>query len=206
GWTIAPNAFVSWGRDDRPDHIEIDARTSHLSGGDVTDNGFPYGQTSLFTYSDNFPYPQLTPPMSAQLNNILGLPAYDRGELQEGRSRQTKGGARVDLQYDFGGSGLLDRLKFGFKYVDSSREVNFRDWTVPGYAGGTFGSLPIWSGAFSPVFPGKYGWSDPSVSLPGVFSYFTQGNGRNYIDTCDGITVNNWNCDTLKGREAVSSG
>ena len=204
GWTIAPNAFVSWGRDDRPDHIEIDARSNSLLGGDVTDNGFPYGGTSLFNYSNNFPFPTLNSPMTSQLNNILGLPAYDRGEVQEGRSHQTKGGARVDLQYDFG-NGLLESVKFGGKYVDSSREVNFRDWTVPGYAGGTFGSEPIWTGAFSHVFPGKYGWSDPYPSLPGLFNYFTQGNGSSYIDTCDGIAVNNWNCDTLKGKEAVAS-
>ena len=205
GWTIAPNAFVSWGRDDRPDHIEIDARSNSLLGGDVTDNGFPYGGTSLFTYSNNFPYPTLTSQMTSQLNNILGLPAYDRGEVQEGRSHQTKGGARVDLQYDFG-DGLLESVKFGTKYVDSSREVNFRDWTIPGYAGGDFGSEPIWTGSFSHVFPGKYGWADPYPSLPSLFSYFTQGNGSHYIDTCDGITVNNWNCDTLKGTEAVASG
>ena len=205
GWTIAPNAFVSWGRDDRPDHIEIDARSNALLGGDVTNNGFPYGGTSLFTYSNNFPNPTLTSQMTSQLNNILGLPAYDRGEVQEGRSHQTKGGAKVDLQYDFG-DGLLESVKFGGKYVDSSREVNFRDWTIPGYAGGDFGSEPIWTGSFSHVFPGKYGWADPYPSLPSLFSYYTQGNGNNYIDTCDGITVNNWNCDTLKGTEAVASG
>jgi hypothetical protein len=55
-------------------------------------------------------------------------------------------------------------LKFGTKYITSSRHVSFRDWTNPGFFDGSgFGSLPIWNGDYRPVFPGKHPWSVPEI-------------------------------------------
>jgi TonB-dependent receptor len=204
-WTVSPNLFYSWGRDDRPNHIEIDARTSHVQGGDVTDNGFPYGQTSLVTYSNNFPYANLTPEMTAQLYNIRGLPAFDRGELQKAYSGQRKGGGKIDVRKDFA-DGLLE-LKFGAKYTTSSRHVTFRDWTNPGFFDGTtFGSLPIWNGDYKPVFPGKYGWSVPKIDENSLLAYYASAaNTTANLDTCGSIYLNSLNCDNQDATEDVSA-
>ena len=203
-WTLSPNLFYSWGRDDRPNHIEIDARTSHVQGGDITDNGFPYNQTSLVGYSKNFPYANLTPDMNAQLYNIRGLPAFDRGELQAGYSGQKKGGAKFDVKKGFGEA--LE-LKFGGKYIASSREVTFRDWTNPGFFdGSTFGSLPIWNGDYEPVFPGKYGWSVPKIDEDKLLGYYgSAADPIKNLDTCGSIYSNSLNCNTQKGTEDVAS-
>jgi TonB-dependent receptor len=203
-WTLSPNAFVSWGRNDRPNHIEISARTAAVMGGGITDNGFPYDQSTLFTYKNGFAYPQLTPAMAAQLNDLLSLPANDRGELQKAYSDQTKVGARLDTQYDID-AGTLQYLKFGGKYMHSSRSISFNDWTNQYHYGGTFGSLPIWDGSYSPVFPGKYSWSAPRPDQNALFNYFNSGLTPNSLDTCGSIAINNINCNTQEATEAVSS-
>ena len=205
-WTFSPNIFVSTGRDNRPNHVEIDARTATVQGNGISNNGFPYGQSTLFTYgSDTFPYPQLTPAMSAQLNNILGLPAKDRGEVQEAYSGQSKGGAKFDTRYDIN-SGILQYLKFGAKFSTSSRAISFRDWTIPGYYDGTtFGSLPIWNGFWNPVFPGKYNWPDPKINQGSLFAYYNSLIKPSYLDTCGSLFVNNFNCNTQRATESVSA-
>jgi len=203
-WTFSPNLFYSWGRDDRPNHIEIDARTSHVQGGDITDNGFPYNQTSLVSYSKNFPFANLTPEMTAQLYNIRGLPANDRGELQQGYSGQKKGGAKFDIKKNLNDS--LD-LKFGAKYTASSRNVSFRDWTNPSFMdGSTFGSLPIWNGDYKPVFPGKYPWSVPKIDEDKLLAYYgSAADPIKYIDTCGSIYSNSLNCNNQKGTEDIAA-
>jgi TonB-dependent receptor len=207
-WTVSPNLFYSWGRDDRPNHIEIDSRTSHVQGGDITDNGFPYGQTSLVAYSNNFPQANLTPEMTAQLYNIRGLPAFDRGELQKMYSGQKKGGGKIDVRKDFGavGDGSLE-LKFGAKYSTSARKVTSNDWTNPGFFdGSTFGSLPIWNGNYLHVFPGKYGWSVPKIDEDSLLAYYaTAADAIKYLDTCGSNYVNSLNCNNQGGTEDVSA-
>ncbi len=215
-WTFSPNLFYSWGRDDRPNHIEIDTRTSHVQGGDITDNGFPYGQTSLVTYANGgFPYANLTPEMTSQLYNIRGLPAFDRGELQKGYSGQKKGGAKFDVRKEL--SELLN-LRFGVKYMTSSRKVTFNDWTNPGFFdGSTFGSLPIWNGDYKPVFPGKYGWSVPKIDEDKLLAYYgsaaipgSVANPISNLDTCgqavDSVTYqNSLHCNDQMATEDVSA-
>lgn len=203
-WTVSPNLFVSWGRNDRPDHIEISARTAAVMGGGITDNGFPYNQSTLFTHKNGFAYPTLTPAMFAQLNDILGLPANDRGELQKAYSDQTKTGGRLDVQYDVN-EGALQYLKFGGKFVHSSRAISFNDWTNQYHYGGTFGSLPIWNGFYDPVFPGKYSWRAPIINQNALFSYFNGGLTSSSLDTCGSIEFNNINCNTQKATESVSA-
>jgi TonB-dependent receptor len=204
-WTVSPNLFYSWGRDDRPNHIEIDARTSHVQGGDITDNGFPYGQTSLVTYSKNFPYANLTPEMTAQLYNIRGLPAFDRGELQKMYSGQKKGGGKIDIRKELA-DGLLE-LKFGAKYTTSSRHVTSRDWTNPGfYDGATFGSLPIWNGDYRHVFPGKYGWSVPKIDEDSLLDYYASAaDPIKNLDTCGPDYLNSLNCNNQDATEDVAA-
>jgi TonB-dependent receptor len=207
-WTVSPNLFYSWGRDDRPDHIEIDSRTSHVQGGDITDNGFPYNQTSLVTYSNNFPQANLTPEMTAQLNNIRGLPAFDRGELQKMYSGQKKGGGKFDVRKDLGevGDGSLE-LKFGVKYTTSARAVTSNDWTNPGFFdGSTFGSLPIWNGNYLHVFPGKYGWSVPKIDEDSLLAYYASAaDPIKNLDTCGSNYQNSLHCNDQGGTEDVSA-
>jgi TonB-dependent receptor len=204
-WTVSPNLFYSWGRDDRPNHIEIDARTSHVQGGDITDNGFPYGQTSLVTYSNNFPYANLTPEMTAQLYNIRGLPAFDRGELQKQYSGQRKGGGKIDVRKAFADGSF--ELKFGAKYTTSSRTVTDRDWTNPAFFDGTtFGSLPIWNGNYGHVFPGKYGWPVPKISEDSLLAYYASAaDPIKNLDNCGPIYLNSLNCNNQGGAEDVSA-
>lgn len=210
-WTLSPNVFYTWGSNDRPNHIEISARTNSVQGNGITDNGFPYGQSTLFTYDgENFPQPMLTPAMLAQMNNLLDLPANDRGEVTRSSSDQTKSGARFDVRYEMG-EGAMQFVKFGGKFVHASRDVTFRDWTVPGRIVTTangferFGDLPIWSTSYRPVFPGKYSWPDPDVNQSALFAYF-QGQFRDeYLDTCGSNDINNYNCNTEKATEDVSA-
>jgi TonB-dependent receptor len=208
-WTYSPNVFYTWGSNDRPNHIEISARNNSVQGGDISDDGFPYGQTTLFTYdSENIPRPMLTPAMLASMNNLLNLPANDRGQVTRSTSDQTKSGARFDVRYEMG-EGAMQYVKFGGKYVHASRDVTWRNWTIPGRIVTTptgyerLGDLPIWSTPYTPVFPGKFGWPDPDINQGALFAYY-QGQFRpEYLDTCGSNDINNYNCNTEQATEDV---
>jgi TonB-dependent receptor len=95
--------------------------------------------------------------------------------------------------------------------VHASRDVTWRDWTVPGRIETTatgyqrFGDLPIWSTSYRPVFPGKYSWPDPDVNQSALFAYFQSQFRDEYLDTCSSNDINNFNCNTEKATEDVSA-
>ena len=196
--SVRGSLFYSEGENNRPNHIEISARPAQ---------DFAFGGSTLATYdADGFPVPLLTSAMLAQLNNIGSLPARRAGQLTEQYSRQKKGGARVDFQYDIG-AGLLDSMRFGLKYTDSKRDSSNRDWTTDKFTDGrTFGSLGIFSGSYAPVYPGKYGWSIPTIDQDALFGVFRANLKPSNFDSCGSLYDNNLNCNTQHATEAVTAG
>ena len=203
GWTISPNVFYSFGDNDRPDHVEIDGREDKYS-----QTNYAYSGSTLMSYgAGGFPYPQLTPALLAQVNNIPSLYANDYGELTKIYSGQRKGGAKVDFRYDFT-DGSLSSIQFGAKFTDSVRNYTNRDWSTSGINDGvtTLGDLGIFNGSYNAIFPGQYNWKSPKVSESAVSNLIQQYLVDSDLDTCgDSFYVNNYNCDTLRGREAVSA-
>ncbi|WP_052172300.1 TonB-dependent receptor, partial [Xanthomonas maliensis] len=201
-WTLMPNVFYSFGDNDRPDHVEIDGREDKFS-----DANFAYSGSSLMQYGHGaFPYPQLTPALLAQVNAIPSLYAGSYGELTKIYSGQKKGGFRFDTRYDVG-EGPLSTLQFGVKYSRSRRSYSNRDW----YTGGiddttTLGDLGIFSGNYAAIFPGKYHWTTPRVSEAAVAGVIDQHLRDDDLDTCgNALYVNNFNCNTMRGTEAVGA-
>ncbi|KAG9601256.1 hypothetical protein KCV01_g7648, partial [Aureobasidium melanogenum] len=174
GWTISPNVFWSFGDNDRPNHVEIDGREDKYS-----QNNFAYNQPSLMGYGgSHFPYPQLTPALLNSVNNIQNMYANDNGEITRIRSGQKRGGAKLDLRYDFE-DGPVQAIKFGVKYSDSSRKFSNRDWSTAGINDGTttlvgatgactgstsgFGALsapvdPHFAGSDAPMSQDEFNW------------------------------------------------
>ncbi|MEA1648640.1 TonB-dependent receptor [Nitrospirillum sp. BR 11164] len=199
-WTFSPNVFMSWGDNDRPDHIEISTRSVQNDG-----NGFAYGNNTLATYVNDFPYPLVGSDVIAQLGNVASLPARDRGEITAQLSGQVKGGGKFDTRYDVN-AGPLEFIKFGAKYQVSERQVTNRDWYNGNFDDGrTFGSLGIISGNYSSVYPGIYNWSVPIIDQAALFRLYNTYAYPGNLDSCSSLYINNWNCNTQKGTEAVSA-
>lgn len=201
GWTFSPNLFYSWGHNDRPDHVEISARNDEYSSAN-----FPYGANTVMTYGANgFPYPMLTPAMTAQFNSVSTMYARRAGELTESFSGQEKGGAKFDARYDFN-DGALTSIQMGVKYVDSHREFTNRDWTTPKFTDGrSFGSLGLIDGYYSSVFPGVYSYDVPTIDQASLKRLIAAHVVPGDLDTCSNLYINNWNCNTQRANEAVSS-
>jgi TonB-dependent receptor len=200
-WTLTPSLFYSYGDNDRPDHVEISARNDQYP----TSN-FAYGANSFVTYGSNgYPIPLLTPDMLNQVNSIGSLYARRSGQLTKQYSGQTKGGIKLDARYD-NDDGALTNLQFGVKYVDSSRTFTSRDWTTAKYTDHRlFDSLGLIDGTYSSVYPGQYGWSTVQLSNSGLKNLIQQRLTASAFDTCGSLYVNNYNCDTMRGTEAVSA-
>ena len=201
GWTLSPNVFYSYGDNDRPDHVEISARND-----EYTSTDFAYGNHSDMVYgSDNFPYLTLTPAMLSQAQSIGTLYARHAGQLTKEYSGQKKGGAKLDARYDFD-SGTLSSIQFGMKYSDSSRKFTDRDWENPKYTDGRlFGQLGIFDGGYSSAYPGKYDWPTVKISNAALKQLIDDNLVPSAFDTCGNLYVNNYNCDTMRGTEAVSA-
>jgi len=200
-WTLMPNVFYSYGDNDRPDHIETSARINQYPT-----TLFPYGGNTFIGYGSNgYPYPMLTPAMLSQVNNLGALPARRTGELTEQYSGQTKGGVKLDARDDFD-DGALTSMQFGVKYVDSSRTFTSRDWTNDKYTDGRlFNSIGIIDGSYASLYPGQFNWSTVKISNSALKNLIQQNLSADSFDTCDSIYINNYNCDTLRGTEAVTS-
>ncbi|MDG5493748.1 TonB-dependent receptor [Niveispirillum sp. BGYR6] len=207
-WTISPQLFYSMGNNNRPDHLEASARNDQYSSNDR----WNYGGGVSMGYENNFPIPLLTPEMFNALDNA-GTALYARraGQLTSQASGQDKRGGKIDVQHDFD-EGSLQYVKFGAKYIDSQRKVTNRDWTNDHFSnlvGGrpTWSSLGIAKDSYDEIFPGKYGWSVPKIDHERMLELFRKYQNAASFDSCGGGRpyVDNMNCNTQKGREAVSS-
>ncbi len=189
--------FFSEGRNDRPNHIEISARPAQ---------DFAFGGNTLATYdSQGFPVPLLTPAMLRQLSDLASLPARRAGQRTEQLSGQKKGGLKLDFQYGVA-EGALESVKFGVKYSDSRRNTSNRDWTTDKFTDGrSFGSLGVIDGSYAQVYPGKYGWSIPTINQDALFRVFYANLKPSNFDTCGSLYDNNFNCNTQHATEAVTA-
>jgi TonB-dependent receptor len=204
--SVAPALFFSWGENDRPNHIELSARNGE------TAPGITYTGGQLFSYINGFPQPLLTPSQIATgIDTVADFGARRAGEVSEGFSNQVKGGLKVDGKYDVD-SGLLEDVRFGVKYSDSFRQSTYRDWTTDklfttAANDPSFGSLGILSGSVSSIYPGQYNYPIPLINQKALFNLYNAHvvTESDAFDTCDGIYVNNWNCDTQRATEAVTA-
>ncbi|MCD7098246.1 TonB-dependent receptor [Stenotrophomonas sp. MMGLT7] len=202
-WTISPNVFYGFGNNDRPDHIEISARTDQYS-----DRGgkFAYGAGQLLGQdSDGYPVPLLTPEMAAAIDDIGGMYVRRAGQLTRQYSGQKKGGLKLDLRRVFD-DGALQELQFGIKHVVSSRRFTGRNWTT-GYYGGyaLLQDIGLIDGHYDAAFPGKYDWDTVHLSNDALKALINERLTESSFDTCGSEYVNNWNCNTMRGTEAVSA-
>ena len=220
-WHLEPNVFYSFGRNDRPNHLEL--WTTSIPTGATSPQAAPYGAATLVTYgSDDFPVAHLTSAMDYTARNPGTMPAPCCYELTSGMSQQTKTGAKFDAGYDFG-SGMLQSISFGAKYVGSRREVSNRDYTVsdPSPAATLAADTAIFSGYY-PGFPGKYDYQVPIINHAELYTRFrnltnTQAKLDAASDVCTGVDstasaatqqmqiATNYNCNTLKGTEDVTA-
>ena len=213
-WHFEPTVFYSYGRNDRPNHLEM--WTTSIPTGSSSSGAAPYGAATLVTYGDdNFPVAHLTPGMEYTALHPGTMPAPCCYELTSGSSYQEKKGARLDVGYDFDG-GLWKSVNFGIKYVGSERAVTNRDYTVgdPSPAA-TLGDDSEAVTGYYVGFPGKYAYLVPVVDHQVVAKRFgdltnTQAKLDAASDICTsggsamGVTTNN-NCNTLTGSEDVTA-
>ncbi|MFC6839600.1 TonB-dependent receptor [Xanthomonas theicola] len=200
-WTLSPNLFYGYGNNDRPDHVEISARVDQY-----TSTQFPYGANSFVSYdSAGFPMPLLTPDMRRQASDIGSLYARRHGQLTKSYSGQDKGGAKFDARYDFD-DGALSSLQFGAKYVDSSREFTSRNWTTGKFTDRTLlRDTGLVVGRYASVYPGKYDLPTVKLSNAALKAMIAQNLTAAAFDTCGGLAINNQNCATMRGNEAVAA-
>ncbi|PZR35957.1 TonB-dependent receptor [Caulobacter segnis] len=208
-WTLSPQVFFSEGNNDRPNHIEASARINQSDNYNKGSNR-PLGGLSI-GYADNLPYPLFTSTIYDDLNNAnTALLARRAGQLTEQFSGQQKYGFKFDAKRVYEGR-ALQWIKLGGKYVDSHRRVTNRDWTndhfanLIGQGGLTWQSLGLATSYYDEVFPGQYKWRVPKVNQEKLFEYFYKYKTDASFDTCGSNAVNNFNCNTQKGDEAVAS-
>jgi TonB-dependent receptor len=206
GLSLAPALFFSWGENDRPDHIELSARNKESSP------GITYTGGQLFTYVDNFAQPLLTPSQIASgIAPVASFGARRAGEESEEFSSQVKGGVKIDGKYDVD-MGPLEDVRFGVKYSDSFRQHTYRDWTTDKLFttdanDPSFGSLGFLGGSVSSIYPGQYNYPIPLINQSALFKFYNAhlATQPQAFDTCDGIYLNNWNCNTQRATEAVTA-
>lgn len=130
--------------------------------------------------------------------------------MTEQFSGQQKYGFKFDAKRVFEGQ-ALQWIKLGGKYIDSHRRVTNRDWTndhfanAIGQGGLTWQSLGLSTSYYDQVFPSQYNWRDPKVNQRKLFEYFYKYKTAASFDTCGSLDINNYNCNTQKGDEAVTS-
>jgi TonB-dependent receptor len=205
-WTFKPNAFLSWGVDDS-DHIEVSGRQTEVG------SGFPYGASSLFTYSRGIPFATLSASEQAITDNIGDYIQRRAGETSPETSNQTKYGAKFDATYDVGGD-VLKSIAFGAKLSSSVRNHTYVDYTTAKVFNTTTGVGPtlsqsgLISGQLPQLAPGLYSFPAPIFSETALYNSFNNAvaSGQSLdsiIDTCSNLVINNQNCDTQHGTETV---
>ncbi|HZU63724.1 MAG TPA: TonB-dependent receptor, partial [Novosphingobium sp.] len=208
-WTITPQIFYSEGHNDRPNHIEASERVNQKDNYNSGQSLALGGQSIV--YVNGLPQPVMTSAIYNSLNNANTQTLARRaGQLTEEFSGQNKYGARFDVARDIDGS-ILQQIRFGAKYAMSHRLFTERDWTnnqfanLLGTGGATWQSLGISTSYYNQAFPGVYTFQLPKVNQAALLNYFYKYQSASSLDTCGGTATDNWNCDTMRGSEAVSA-
>lgn len=195
--------YYTWGKNDRPNHVEISNRPLREDGGS---NGFLYGGTNLISYdADGYPYATLTPAMAARLTDLGANPARRAGDMSFQHSSQEKAGLILDGTYDAGGE-WLQSVKFGFKHSTSWRHVDALYTETPNYNNTLlFSELGIYDSMWAEAYPGKYSWSVPKINQAKLIALYKSM--PTVYDSCgDGTAAFPYGaCDTQNGKESVTS-
>lgn len=109
------------------------------------------------------------------------------------------------MSYDFD-DGVLSRIAFGVKYVDSSRSFTDRDWTNAKYTDGTLlRDTGLVAQRYDAVYPGQYALPTLRLSNDALNALIARTLTPESFDSCGRLAVNNLNCNTMRATEAVSA-
>jgi len=217
--TVSGNVFLSGGKDNMPNQIQVATRNQDNGGAGTT-----FGGTQLFTYTNfngvSVPVNELSAYQQGVINNIPGMPAGQAPERTVYLSQQTMSGVKADFKYSFDG-GFLNFVKVGFKYLDSWHEDSSVDYQIAGATFGgneptfapynytTFQSLGLISNIFPHVIPGLYSQPVPNLNEQAIenlyFKLAADPNVGVVADDCGSVAPNNYDCNTTKTREQYAS-
>jgi TonB-dependent receptor len=205
----AGNLFFTWGETNDPDHFEISGRQPEVAP------GLPFGGSQLFSYGSGAPQPNLSASDLASIADIASYGARRAGEVTEEYSRQLKYGAKLDFEWPID-AGVFKAFAFGFKYQQAVRQHTVRDYTAAllyttDADDPSLGSLDLLAGSVKAAGPGVYAFPLPLINQSAALSLFNTNIQKTYgglagaSDECGALYVNNYNCDTQHGVEAVSA-
>lgn len=214
-------AFVSYGEDNRPNHLETAYKNFNLDPS--------FSLVPAYKGNPAYPVPNLSAAQNAELNNFADyVPQTDANfgsagvVLTTARSAQVLAGGKVDLHLDTGWS-FLPTVVFGAKYVDSRRRLTSRDYEFEGGDGllpgqpATLDESPFTNGlATSPALgaqSGQFPYLTPLMSEAAINSYIrglplslaSAGYGGSWIGDPATVAYNR-NANTQVGSERVAAG
>lgn len=209
-WLLTPRVTLSRATSDRPDRLEASIRVNQNDAFNQGRTARPYGGL-LIDYTGGFPRPRLTPELQADLDEAdTRLLARRAGQRTEQHSAQDRAQAAIDAEW-LDGEGPIT-VKAGLSFSASRREVTSRNWTNPpfavvlGQAGLTWRALGVSTGGTWPaVWRGVYDWRAPRVDHEALGVWFARAVGPGSLDGCGTLTINNLNCRSQFGREAVAA-
>jgi TonB-dependent receptor len=207
---LAPNAFISWGYNDEPNHFEISAHQPEVA------SAYGLGSSILFAVRGKYPSILLPAGELANIGDIATYGARRAGETTDELSSQVKSGIKLDARYDID-TGWFSHIETGVKFENSNRDHSVRDYTTDllfttDVNDPTFGSLGILRGSVSALVPGVYPIPAPLISNAKAVALFNSaiasqfgGDVQAASDQCGAIFQNAYNCDTQHGIEQTSS-
>lgn len=198
--TVEPRLFYSWGRNDRPEHIELSfwSPTATTAAGGLD-----------LAYRDGYPVPRLSDAAQSLLRGLSAFPVSNRGEVTSLMSHQDRGGGGVDVHYDLGTQGLT-RVQAGVKLVDSQRRFSRRDQEGQNAGGlgavdagtslGDLAGLGLRAGGLDSLLGGIYDYAVPLIDGQRFTAlYDRRDHGLAW-------TPDAWNGNSLSGSEWVAAG
>jgi TonB-dependent receptor len=205
----AGSLFFTWGETNDPDHFEISGRQPEVAP------GLPFGASQLFSYVGGVPQPNLSATDLASIADVASYGARRAGEVTEEYSRQLKYGAKLDFEWPID-SGVFKAFAFGLKYQRAVRQHTVRDYTAASLYSTdaddpSLGSLGLFAGSVKAAGPGIYGFPLPLISQSAALTLFNTNIQKTYgglagaSDECGSLSINNYNCDTQHGVEAVAA-
>lgn len=196
GVTLRPFLFHSWGRNDKPRHIEVSFWNNAAT---TVDEGLVTGNL------DGYPVALLGPKMRALLANAVNIPASNLGEYTSLISRQTKDGGGLDIEAGPDNA----RLQAGIKFVSSQNNISRRNQRPqndgrasalpPGTRLGDLAGLGLTDGDWVTVAKGLYDYQVPLIDRDLLLARF-RANAADFVWTPD-----EWNGNSIHGRENVAA-
>lgn len=194
--TLRPYLFHSWGRNDKPRHIEVSFWNNR---GTTVDEGL------VMADRGGYPVPLLGPKMQALLAGADAVPASNLGEYTSLTSRQRKDGGGLDLET--GTDGM--KLQAGLKLVRSDNSVTRRNQRPqnsggsaalpPGTRMGDLTALGLSDGTWVTVAKGLYDYQVPLIDQGLLLERF-RANAGDFVWTPD-----DYNGNSMSGQETVSA-